>query len=142
MGDAGVGQPIRQRLQLCGVRAEGTCLLARELQRARGQATNAGHNGVLVDVEAGAAGEQDVHRGLRATPAGKPSKKKLSALRALPEGGNIFGCAAMSGPNWSGGEVAPRKDGHDPGGASSSILTVDLPFSCFQGAGIGMKTGH
>src|SRR5262249_29159135 len=59
LGDAPAGQPVGQRQQLAGGGAEVEGLLE-DLARV-GDLQGAGDDELLVDVEAGTAGEQDIH---------------------------------------------------------------------------------
>ena len=115
--DAVALQPRRQTLQVCG--RGGKRLDVAHHARALGDA-NAGHNAVLVDVEAGATGMQNLHGHLRvsgsavaggargAAPAVKPrwvdSNMRAPALAGLAQSGVREGLGVKLGC----GLAAPR----------------------------------
>ena len=88
-------EPVRQRQQIAGRRAERAHLL---LDRRPGRDACAGDDGLLMHVESGTARIQDLHRDLLGGVSEEPasSKSRRRALRSAT-GGNSLGCSRGSG---------------------------------------------
>ena len=85
VGHALGGQPVGQRQQARGVAGEGADFRPRP--PARGLVADAGHDGVLVDVQAGAVGVQGVHRRPpRRGPHRRAARLEQFPLRPSPRG--------------------------------------------------------
>src|SRR5262249_6002838 len=105
------GQPIAQQLQLRSRRAEGADLTVDAAVSA--EAAYACHHGLLVNIQAGAAGIQDLHSktslGVSTAP-GTPKKPTVYPACLPYRAATIHECVAVSGSACNTGSSAPFFD--------------------------------